>query len=154
MILVCVGIMGDDFRAPWNSPYMTTLLYWGVYGRPSIESTLCRQTLVSRTTNVIFSSSGCCDIRLSYVVTDNAPTPWGIINPLMPNGAFNICCPRDCVSQHNGAPEVPPLCRETQSLGQQMLNAPFGINGIKWALGWIIAGRVSMNYKDLDIFAQ
>ena len=29
-----------------------------------------------------------------------------------------------------GAPEVPPLCRETQSLGQQMLNAPFGINGL------------------------
>ena len=61
---------------------------------------------------------------------------------------LNICCPRDCVSRHNGgtsgaplkplrvdsalralsslmglrgAPEVPPLCRETQSLGQQML---------------------------------
>ena len=60
----------------------------------------------------------------------------------------NIYCPRDCVSRHNGgtlgaplkplrvdsafralstlrnlrgAPEVPPLCRETQSLGQQML---------------------------------
>ena len=60
----------------------------------------------------------------------------------------NIFCPRDCVSRHNGgtlgtplkpfrddcvlralsslrglrgAPEVPPLCRETQSLGQQML---------------------------------
>ena len=75
----------------------------------------------------------------------------------MPSGAFNICCPRDCVSRHNGgnsgaplkplrvdsalralstlrglrgAPEVPPLCRETQSLGQQMLNAPFGINGL------------------------
>ena len=30
-----------------------------------------------------------------------------------------------------GAPEVPPLCRETQSLGQQMLNAPVGINGLK-----------------------
>ena len=26
-----------------------------------------------------------------------------------------------------GAPEVPPLCRETQSLGQQMLNAPVAI---------------------------
>ena len=26
-----------------------------------------------------------------------------------------------------GAPEVPPLCRETQSLGQQMLNALFSI---------------------------
>ena len=65
----------------------------------------------------------------------------------MPNGAFNICCPRDGVSRHNGgpsgaplkplrvdsvlrtlstlrglrgAPEVPPLCRETQSLGQQI----------------------------------
>ena len=24
-----------------------------------------------------------------------------------------------------------PLCRETQSLGQQMLNAPLGINGLK-----------------------
>ena len=64
----------------------------------------------------------------------------------------NMCCLRDCVSRHNGgtsgapliiwiklstlrglrgAPEVPPLCRETQSLGQQMLNAPFGINGLK-----------------------
>ena len=29
-----------------------------------------------------------------------------------------------------GAPELPPLCRETQSLGQQMLNAPVGINGL------------------------
>ena len=29
-----------------------------------------------------------------------------------------------------GAHRVPPLCRETQSLGQQMLNAPFGINGL------------------------
>ena len=28
-----------------------------------------------------------------------------------------------------GAPEVPPLCRETQSLGQQLLNATVGING-------------------------
>ena len=29
-----------------------------------------------------------------------------------------------------GAPEVPPLCRETQSLGQQMLNETVGINGL------------------------
>ena len=69
------------------------------------------------------------------------------VNPFMPNGAFNMCCPRDCVSRHNGGtsgtplkplrvdsalkalsslkslrgvPEVPPLCQETQSL-QQML---------------------------------
>ena len=81
----------------------------------------------------------------------------GLPTPLMPNGAFNICCPRDCVSRHNtgtsgaplkplrddsalkalsslrglrGVPEAPPLCREMQSLGQQMLNAPVGINGL------------------------
>ena len=24
------------------------------------------------------------------------------VNPLMPNGVFNICCPRDCVSRHQG----------------------------------------------------
>ena len=29
-----------------------------------------------------------------------------------------------------GAPAVPPLCRETQSLGQRMLNATVGINGL------------------------
>ena len=78
-------------------------------------------------------------------------------NPFLPTVAFNICCPRDCVSRHNGgtsgaplkplrddsalrtlsslrdlrgAPAVPPLCRETQSLGQQMLNATVGINGL------------------------
>ena len=38
----------------------------------------------------------------------------------------NICCPRDCVSRHNGG------TRETQSLGQQMLNAPLGINGLMY----------------------
>ena len=30
-----------------------------------------------------------------------------------------------------GAPAVPPLCRETQSLGQQMLNATVGTNGLR-----------------------
>ena len=84
------------------------------------------------------------EISLARLCSENLA-----INPLMPNGAFNICCPRDCVSRHNGgtsgaplrplrvdsalkalstlrglrgAPEVPPLCREMQSLGQQMKN--------------------------------
>ena len=75
---------------------------------------------------------------------------------------FQQCCPRHCVSRHNGgtsgaplkpirddsvlralsslrglrgAPEVPPLCRETQSLRQHMLelgceNATVGTNGL------------------------
>ena len=31
------------------------------------------------------------------------------INPFMPTGAFNICCPRDCVSRHNGGASGVPL---------------------------------------------
>ena len=35
------------------------------------------------------------------------------LNPLMAIGnnscQFNICCPRDCVSRHNGGTSVPPL---------------------------------------------
>ena len=31
------------------------------------------------------------------------------INPFMPTGAFNICCPRDCVSRHNGGTSGAPL---------------------------------------------
>ena len=27
----------------------------------------------------------------------------------MPSGAFNICCPRDCVSRHNGGTSGAPL---------------------------------------------
>ena len=27
----------------------------------------------------------------------------------MPSGAFNICCPRDCVSRHNGGTAGAPL---------------------------------------------
>ena len=32
-----------------------------------------------------------------------------LVNPLMPSGAFNICCPRDCVSRHNGGTSGAPL---------------------------------------------
>ena len=30
-------------------------------------------------------------------------------NPFMPTGAFNICCPRDCVSRHNGGTAGAPI---------------------------------------------
>ena len=77
--------------------------------------------------------------------------------PFMPSGAFNICCPRDCVSRHNGVtsgaplkplrvdsalralstlrglrghPRWPHYAERRQSLGQQMLE--------RWAkMGWI-----------------
>ena len=72
-------------------------------------------------------------------------------------GAFNICCPRDCVSRHNGgtsgaplkplrddsalralpslrglmgAPEVPPLCRET-SVSRTANVGTVGKNGLR-----------------------
>ena len=31
------------------------------------------------------------------------------INPFMPTGAFNICCPRDCLSRHKGGTRGAPL---------------------------------------------
>ena len=93
------------------------------------------------------------------------------INPFMPNGAC-LSCPRDCVSRHNGgtlgaplkplrddsalrtlsslrglrgAPKLPPLCRETQSLGQHMLelsckNATVDTNGLTSVLGTMVSG--------------
>ena len=97
----------------------------------------------------------------------------------MPTVAFNICCPRDWVSRHNGgtagaplkplrddsafrtlsslrglrgAPEVPPLCRETQSLGQQMLNATVGINDFQGNVP-DDSYRVAKLYKFLNNFS-
>ena len=32
-----------------------------------------------------------------------------IINPFVPTVAFNICCPRDCPSRHNGGTAGAPL---------------------------------------------
>ena len=31
------------------------------------------------------------------------------INPFMPTVVFNMCCPRDCVSRHNGGTSGAPL---------------------------------------------
>ena len=77
-------------------------------------------------------------------------------NPFMPTVAFGICCPRDCVSRHNGgtagaplkplrvdsalralsslrglrgAPAVPPLCRET-SVSRTANVGTVGKNGL------------------------
>ena len=45
-------------------------------------------------------------------------------NPLMPSGSFNICCPRDCVSRHNGGTSGAPL------KPLRVDSAPLGINGL------------------------
>ena len=87
---------------------------------------------------------------------DSCGVTSAIFNPFMPTVAFNICCPRDCVSRHNGgtsgaplkplrddsalrtlsslrglrgAPTVPPLCRET-SVSQTANVGTVGKNGL------------------------
>ena len=61
--------------------------------------------------------------KVQSVLEAHAPRTRG---PLRPQGRRALSSQRGL----KGAPEVPPLCRETQSLGQQMLNAPLGINGL------------------------
>ena len=51
-----------------------------------------------------------------------------------------------------GAPPVPPLCRETQSLRQQMLNAPVGINGLKINVIDIVLIMFACNYLNIWTF--
>ena len=41
-------------------------------------------------------------LNCAPIVTRDAVSQWDLLQrgyPLMPNGAFNICCPRDCVSR-------------------------------------------------------
>ena len=42
-------------------------------------------------------------------LADHSSTSVLGFNPFMPTGAFNICCPRDCVSRHNGGASGAPL---------------------------------------------
>ena len=44
--------------------------------------------------------TGRCRLRVVFMY---------LVNPLMPKGSFNICCPRDCVSRHNGGTSGAPL---------------------------------------------
>ena len=44
---------------------------------------------------------------------------------------------------------MPPLCRETQSLGQQMLNAPVGINGLREADPKLVSNRYKSGSSSL-----
>ena len=65
-----------------------------------------------------------------------------------------MCCPRDCVSRHNGAAAVPPFCRETQSLGQQMLNATeAGADTCTIAASWLLTWPKARNVFCLPKFS-
>ena len=97
----------------------------------------------------------------------------------MPTDAFNICCPRDCVSRHNGgtsgaplkplrdvcalralsslrglrgAPKVPPLCRET-SVSWTANAGTVGKNGLMCKLvevKWNSAQKPVLKWQKLE----
>ena len=46
-------------------------------------------------------------LETSRAITEHYRMEW--LNPFMPTVAFNICCPRDCVSRHNGGTAGAPL---------------------------------------------
>ena len=66
-------------------------------------------------------------VRETDVSRHNGGTSGAPLKPLRVDSALRAL---STLRGLRGAPEVPPLCRETQSLGQQMLNTPFGINGL------------------------
>ena len=73
-------------------------------------------------------------LRSTFAVRQTASLGLGIMGePRLPplNPSETIVLWSTIVSGgFKGAPAVSPLCRETQSLAQQMLNATVGINGL------------------------
>ena len=47
----------------------------------------------------------------------------------MPTVAFNICCPRDCVSRHNGGPTGAPLKPPRDDSALRTLSSLRGLRG-------------------------
>ena len=66
-------------------------------------------------------------VRETDVSRHNGETSGAPLKPLRDNSALRAL---SSLGGLRGAPAVPPLCRETQSLGQQMLNAAVGKNGL------------------------
>ena len=62
-------------------------------------------------------------------------------NPFMPTVAFNICCPRDCVSRHNGGTSGAPL---KPLRDDSALRALFSLRGLRGALNPHYAERRSL----------
>ena len=52
-----------------------------------------------------------------------------ILNPFMPTVAFNMCCPRDCVSRHNGGTAGAPLKPLRDDSALRALSSLRGLRG-------------------------
>ena len=51
------------------------------------------------------------------------------VNPFMPTVAFNMCCPRDCVSRHNGDTTGAPLKPLRDDSALRALSSLRGLRG-------------------------
>ena len=97
------GIWGGG-RGTWlNDPPIYTLLQTAVRRRESNRRDLTRTMRKKPSTAQTRLSAGLAN---KYHDSD-------YLNPLMAIGNYSyqflICCPRDCVSRHNGGTSVPPL---------------------------------------------
>ena len=67
-------------------------------------------------------------VRETDVSRHNGGTSGAPLKPLRDDSALRAL---SSLRGLRGAPEGPPLCRETQFLVQQMLKEPLGINGLR-----------------------
>ena len=66
-------------------------------------------------------------IFIHLVATPYLKLLW--FNPFMPTVAFNICCPRDCVSRHNGGTSGAPLKPLGDNSAPRALSSLRGLGG-------------------------
>ena len=57
------------------------------------------------------------------------PKCYNGFNPFVPTVAFNICCPRDCVSRHNGGTSGALLKPLRDDSALRALSSPRGLKG-------------------------
>jgi len=100
----CYWLCSAHSSATWRN----TDEYWVLYGG----------TFPYRLTHL------CPPLHSTFAVRETALNP---LKPLRDDSALRAL---STLTGLRGTPAVPPLCRETQSLGQQMLNATVGINGL------------------------
>ena len=76
----------------------------------------------------IFKKYNC--MQNNNIQHNDTPSDQKLVNPLMPNGLFNICCPRDCVSRHNGGTSGAPLKPLRDDSALRALSSLRGLRGV------------------------
>ena len=82
-------------------------LWWQVFFRFWIKSNSIWFKIENKTVTATISHSIRKEMEIKF--SQRYLQSCSLVNPLMPNGVFNICCPRDCVSRHNGGTSGAPI---------------------------------------------